>query len=121
MIRLWIYLACMGLFCVLALGTSSEVLAQNTRQGNSQPAPSDSKVFMNNSKKSGSGSKGGLKYKAAPTKNEFLEARLKEKAKMAKDMKKPQYSDKSYFGHKRPPKKNKTGKRKLCKECGIVH
>jgi hypothetical protein len=34
---------------------------------------------------------------------------------------KPQYSDPSYFGHKRPPKKRKAGKLKYCKECGIRH
>ncbi len=39
----------------------------------------------------------------------------------AKEMEKPQYSNSAYFGHKRPPKKRKVGKRKFCKECGIVH
>ncbi|MGI9544478.1 MAG: hypothetical protein ACR2MX_14555 [Cyclobacteriaceae bacterium] len=33
----------------------------------------------------------------------------------------PQYADPSYFGHKKRPKKRKVGKRKYCKECGIVH
>ena len=40
---------------------------------------------------------------------------------MARKMKKPQYSDPSYFGHKRKPKKRPVGKRKYCKECEIVH
>lgn len=40
---------------------------------------------------------------------------------MARKMKKPQYSDFSYFGHKRKPKKRAVGKRKFCKECEIVH
>jgi len=40
---------------------------------------------------------------------------------MARKMKKPQYSDPSYFGHKRKPKKRPVGKRKFCKECEIVH
>lgn len=40
---------------------------------------------------------------------------------MARKMKKPQYSDPSYFGHKRKPKKRAVGKRKYCKECEIVH
>lgn len=44
--------------------------------------------------------------------------RRKKEAKMAED---PQYSDPSYFGHKKKPKKRPVGKRKLCKECGIVH
>lgn len=34
---------------------------------------------------------------------------------------KPQYSDPLYFGHKRPPKKRKNGKKKFCKECGMTH
>jgi len=33
----------------------------------------------------------------------------------------PQYADPLYFGHKKKPKKRKVGKRKYCKECGIVH
>jgi len=36
-------------------------------------------------------------------------------------MKKPKYSDPSYFGHKRKPKIRPVGKRKYCKECEIVH
>ena len=35
--------------------------------------------------------------------------------------KKPRYSDPMYFGHKKKPKIRPVGKRKLCKECGIVH
>jgi hypothetical protein len=45
----------------------------------------------------------------------------KKYAQMAKDAKKPQYSDPSYFGHKKKPKKRPVGKRKFCQECGIVH
>lgn len=41
--------------------------------------------------------------------------------KMAREMDKPKYSDPSYFGHKRKPKKRGRKKRKLCKECHIVH
>ena len=35
--------------------------------------------------------------------------------------KKKRYTDPSYFGHKRKPKRRPPGKRRLCKECGIVH
>ena len=41
--------------------------------------------------------------------------------KNEKMMDKPQYSDPSYFGHKRPPKKRPVGKMKFCKECGLRH
>lgn len=50
-----------------------------------------------------------------------MKANAKAYKKAAKEMKKPQYSDPAYFGHKRPPKKRPVGKRKFCKECGIVH
>ena len=50
-----------------------------------------------------------------------MEANSKRYKKLEKDMRKPQFSDPSYFGHKRPPKKRPPGKKKFCKECGMVH
>lgn len=52
---------------------------------------------------------------------ERVEAVAKERRKAERIMLKPQYSDPSYFGHKRPPKKRKASKMKFCKECGIRH
>lgn len=46
---------------------------------------------------------------------------VKKYRKMEKEMKKPQYSDPTYFGHKKKPKKRPPGKKKFCKECGIYH
>ncbi len=46
-------------------------------------------------------------------------AKAREKA--ARMMEKPQYSDPSYFGHKRKPKKRPPHKMKYCRECGIRH
>ncbi len=46
-------------------------------------------------------------------------AKAREKA--ARIMEKPQYSDPSYFGHKRKPKKRPPHKMKYCRECGIRH
>ena len=45
----------------------------------------------------------------------------KRNEKMAKEMKKPQYSDPTYFGHKKKPKKRPPGKKKFCKECQMFH
>lgn len=50
-----------------------------------------------------------------------MKANEKKYKKMAKQMEKPQYSDPTYFGHKRKPKKRPPGKQKFCKECGIKH
>ena len=52
-------------------------------------------------------------------------ARMKRTVKAIKKyeklMRKPQYSNPMYFGHKRKPKKHKAGRLKFCKECGIRH
>lgn len=53
--------------------------------------------------------------------HERMEANQKRNKKMAKEMKKPQYADPLYFGHKKKPKKRPVGKRKFCDECGMVH
>jgi hypothetical protein len=45
----------------------------------------------------------------------------KTRRKNEKMLDKPQYTDPSYFGHKRPPKKRPVGKMKFCKECGLRH
>lgn len=50
-----------------------------------------------------------------------MEQVAKAHRKAEKEMLKPQYSDPSYFGHKKPPKRRPAGKLKYCKECGLRH
>ena len=88
---------------------------------------------MDNSSKTSSQNKKSVKvfksgkkfFKTQKESKEEYEDRMKQvakdKKKSIKILEKPQYSDKSYFGHKRPPKKRPLSKRKLCKVCGIVH
>ena len=64
---------------------------------------------------------GKVTYTAREKFYERMEAVAKEQRKYEKMMEKPQYSDPSYFGHKRPPKKRPPGKMKFCKECKIRH
>ena len=45
----------------------------------------------------------------------------KERRKNERMAEKPQYSDPTYFGHKRPPKRRPPNKMKFCKVCGIRH
>jgi hypothetical protein len=106
----------LAIFACIVLHTAS--VAQNTRADNSLAEMGSTEVFMR--ERQGAG-KFARRFKTAPTRNAFAEARLKERRKMAEEMKKPQYSDKMYFGHKRMPKKRPLHKRKFCKECGIVH
>ncbi len=68
------------------------------------------------------------KKKKSPFGDQLVEEykqRMKRNARKArkkeKEMQKPQYSDPSYFGHKRKPKKRSPDKMKFCKECGIRH
>ncbi|MGJ3235024.1 hypothetical protein [Marivirga sp.] len=52
---------------------------------------------------------------------ERMKRNAKAKRKKAKEMEKPQYSDWTYFGHKKKPKKRPPEKMKFCEECGIRH
>lgn len=108
------YLLAVIVCCLLNL----TAIAQNTRTGSSSSEAGNSEVFMRERQNT---RKFARRAKAASTRNAFAEARMKERQKMAEEMKKPQYADKMYFGHKRPPKKRPVHKRKFCKECGMVH
>lgn len=46
---------------------------------------------------------------------------LRKHNKEERKMQTKQYTDPTYFGHKRSPKKRKLGKKKFCKECGMYH
>ncbi|WP_258098955.1 hypothetical protein [Marinoscillum pacificum] len=52
---------------------------------------------------------------------ERVSAVLEQKAKEERKMNKARYTNPLYFGHKKPPKKRKNGKKKFCKECGLWH
>jgi hypothetical protein len=65
-------------------------------------------------------SKGGS-YSPEQDHYDRMAAVEKERRKTERLADKPQYSDPSYFGHKRPPKKRPPGKMKYCKECGLRH
>ncbi len=96
--------------------------SSNTNQALSKKALKQKKRALKRSRKKGE----GYSYlENLDKKKEEFEERMKENAKeykkLQRKMKKPQYSDPMYFGHKKKPKKRPVGKRKLCKECGIVH
>lgn len=60
-------------------------------------------------------------YNAMDEHEARMKAVVKSHRKAEKEAMKPQYSDPSYFGHKRKPKKRPPGKMKFCKECEIRH
>ncbi len=66
-------------------------------------------------------SSNSLEAKAVQEYQQRMKQNARKYNKIERQKLKPQYSDPSYFGHKRKPKKRPVGKRKFCKECGIVH
>jgi cell division protein FtsN len=72
-------------------------------------------------KKSKKGLSSGPTYESDDEYKKRMQATVKQKMKNERLMEDPQYSDPSYFGHKRPPKRHKPSKMKFCKECGIRH
>jgi hypothetical protein len=60
-------------------------------------------------------------YNAMDEHENRMKAVVKDHRKAEKEMLKPQYSDPSYFGHKRKPKKRSPDKMKFCKICEIRH
>lgn len=66
-------------------------------------------------------SSGKVTYNAREQFYGRMEEVAKAHRKAEKELSKPQYSDPSYFGHKRPPKKRPPHKMKYCKVCGIRH
>ena len=63
----------------------------------------------------------GATYNSEKEYYDRVEAFGKTRRKNEKMLMTPQYSDPSYFGHKRPPKRRSPDKMKFCKECGIRH
>ncbi len=66
-------------------------------------------------------SSNSLEAKAVQEYQQRMKQNARKYNKIERQKVKPQYSDPSYFGHKKKPKKRPVGKRKFCKECGIVH
>jgi hypothetical protein len=65
--------------------------------------------------------RGKVTYDAREKFYDRMEQVAKDNRKAEKELQKPQYSDPSYFGHKRPPKRRPVGKLKFCKECRLRH
>jgi len=114
----FLILFCFGIFLFLF---SNESLAQSSRESEvKSPASNSSQIFS--TKKKGSKKVYNQQYdQSIKDYEKLMKANKKKYRKMAKGMEKPQYSDPTYFGHKKQPKKRPKGKRKFCEECGIVH
>ncbi len=119
------------------LVVDNEVLAQKNKSKSTKKSvfekeapssrnPGNQQKSVNNTRRTVKKGKGSNNFaKQLDKKVEEFHQRMKDNAKRRKKIarisKKPQYSDPSYFGHKRKPKKRPPGKRKFCKECEIIH
>lgn len=122
------------IFAVLVLLMASESFAQLSRkekkaakqssQG-SQPTTLDPGTSENSTrtttKKARKKESNGPTYNSQKEFADRMDARAKTYRKNEKYLMTPQYSNPTYFGHKRPPKKRPANKMKFCKECGIRH
>jgi hypothetical protein len=95
-----------------------EIKAQKQLPSSREPGSSDN-MFRGERKMSKSS--GSLEAKAVQEYQQRMKQNAKKYNKIDRIKDKPQYSDPTYFGHKKKPKKRPVGKRKFCKECGIVH
>jgi len=95
-----------------------EMKAQKNQPSSRDPGSSDN-LFRGERKMSKS--RNSLEAKAIQEYQQRKKQNARKYNKIERIKDKPQYSDPSYFGHKRKPKKRPVGKRKFCKECGIVH
>lgn len=117
------------LFYSFILCVTSLCFAQNTRDAVIPKPPKPQYQAVKKQKKSFFGflkkKEKGVTKKTNQEEIAEFRSRIKKvyrkKAKEERLAKKPQYSDNSYFGHKRPPKKRPPGKQKFCKECKMKH
>lgn len=112
------------LLCIVVgegLAQSSKKKKNSVAQANAQPSSVEplypEKTYQPKKQKP----TGKVTYDARDDFYDQVERVAKAYRKAEKEMRKPQYSDPSYFGHKKPPKRNPPGKLKYCKECGIRH
>lgn len=120
-----------SLIILLVVCSSTAIFAQSKKKqkeakNTQQQATSLSPYFPDEDyvpeKKGNTKSKGRkATYNAMDEHEARMKAVVKDHRRAEKEMLKPQYADKSYFGHKRKPKKRPPGKMKFCKECEIRH
>lgn len=118
MIRLVGVVACFAIFSVAEAQTSKKKGADQVSTQPSSVEPFYPKEEYQPKKIKPSGK---ITYDARDKFYDRMEQVAKANRKAEKELLKPQYSDPSYFGHKRPPKRRPNGKTRYCKECGIRH
>ena len=117
-----IVLSLLMLLCVLTSYSQAKRIRKAEAQQQSpttlDPLPSEQNIPKQARKRANTK---GATYNGEKEYYDRVEAFAKTRRKNEKMLMTPQYSDPSYFGHKRPPKRRPPDKMKFCKECGIRH
>jgi hypothetical protein len=104
---------------------ASSSLAPAERKESTATAPKTAKkktgFFAPKKAKATGRRKQNVKHTARYEFYERIEKAAKDKQRMLKILAKPQYSDPSYFGHKKKPKRRPPHKMRMCDECQIRH
>ncbi|SDL98165.1 hypothetical protein SAMN05421823_109195 [Catalinimonas alkaloidigena] len=116
-----ILLLLLAFFSITGLRAQDTKTPNSARPSNENRNPDFDVKAKNYSDEFGSGNYRKELAKLRKENEKRVAKAMKEKKKDLRRSSRPQFSDASYFGHKRPPKKRKPGKKKFCKECGIVH
>lgn len=111
---------------VLLLLAAQSAIAQSEKKKETSEQPSSLTPYYPEKSKETTKTKrkkstGKVTYDARDKFYDRMEQVAKDNRKAEKELQKPQYSDPSYFGHKKPPKRRPAGKLKYCKECGMRH
>ena len=118
----------MGSLCfLLAAGAmaqsvpSSLAPAEKKSTATTVSAPKKKTGFFAPKKKAATFKRGNVKHTARYEFYDRVEKAAKEKKRIMRILAKPQYSDPSYFGHKKKPKTRPPNKMRFCDECHIRH
>jgi hypothetical protein len=115
------------ILCLMLISTIA--FAQRKRKGSNAssqvtsvgPYYPDANKYVPKAKRGKNKSKDGISRQALENAAARRELTAKQKRKAERTLAGVNYNNTYYFGHKRPPKKNKPQDMRLCKECGIRH
>lgn len=124
--RLFCDLCALFLAGGVLLAQDTRAPAPNTRAAEAQQRRPSSEKEDNKAKRQ---HEPDSKVEVGPSRFEQLEKEYKQRLAaqtrkhrdLERRLQKRRFRDPTYFGHKRKPKRRKAGKKRLCKECGIIH
>lgn len=111
------------LILIFLIGSGTVGFAQNSIDPNAKTIlqPSTRKHYSPKRAKAVKSKKKNVKHTARYEFYKRVEIAARDKQRILKKLSKPQFSDPSYFGHKKKPKRRSSHRMKFCHECHIRH